>query len=155
MWGDFMILYATYSSPFGQIRIGYENEDVVSIGRGKHEEKAHMPSALTDRVNEQLQEYFAGNRKDFDFPVRLSGTNFQMKVWRVLSEIPYGQTRTYGEIAAAIGNKNASRAVGMACSKNPLWIIVPCHRVVGCGKKLTGYAGGIAMKQALLELEQE
>lgn len=149
-----MICYATYPSPFGPVEIGYEDDAVVFIQCSGVGGNSHVPSKLSDLANKQLQEYFAGNRKDFDFPIRLNGTNFQLKVWRVLAGIPYGQTRTYGEIATAIGNRHASRAVGMACNKNPLWIMIPCHRVVGTGQKLTGYAGGISMKQALLELEQ-
>ena len=83
------------------------------------------------------------------------GTAFQQKVWKALLEIPYGETRTYGEIAAAIGSPKACRAVGMANRRNPIWIVVPCHRVVGAGGSLTGYAGGLAMKEALLQLERK
>lgn len=148
-----MLYFATYPSPFGPVQIGYEDDAIVYIQCRCDAQKPNRPSCLSDLAHGQLLEYFAGNRKVFDFPIRLTGTNFQNKVWLALAEIPYGQTRTYGEIAAAIGNRNASRAVGMACNRNPLWIVIPCHRVVGKGKNLTGYAGGIAMKQALLKLE--
>ena len=102
----------------------------------------------------QLEEYFAGKRKTFDLPLVPKGTEFQQKVWKALQEIPYGETRTYGEIAAAIGNPKAARAVGMANNKNPIGIIIPCHRVVGANGKLVGYAGGMEKKEFLLELER-
>lgn len=101
----------------------------------------------------QLKEYFAGKRKIFDFPYQLKGTDFQQKVWAALCEIPYGQTRTYKDIALAIGNPRACRAVGMANNKNPMSIVVPCHRVIGSNGKLVGYGSGLDMKQALLQLE--
>jgi len=106
-------------------------------------------------VATQLQEYFSGIRKDFDLTLAPKGTPFQKLVWRELTNIPYGQTRTFGEIAAAIGKPGAARAVGMACNRNPIWLLIPCHRVVGRNGALTGYAGGLDMKCKLLELEQE
>ena len=148
-----MVLYACYDSPFGPIRIGYEEESVVSI-RLADGALTHTPSPVSDLANAQLQEYFTGSRKTFDFPMAPHGTPFQMAVWRALCEVPYGQVRTYGQIAAAIGNPKASRAVGMACNRNPLWIVVPCHRIVGSNRALTGYAGGLDMKRTLLDLEQ-
>lgn len=102
----------------------------------------------------QFAEYFSGTRKQFDLPVAGAGTFFQEKVWTALREIPYGETRTYGEIAAEIGVPGASRAVGAANHVNPLPIVVPCHRVVGAHGKLSGYAGGTEMKRALLEHER-
>ena len=99
-------------------------------------------------------EYFQGKRKDFDLPIYAPGTPFQTAVWHEISRIPYGQTRSYGQIAAILGKPKASRAVGQAANRNPLWIIVPCHRVVGKNQALTGYAGGLETKQALLELER-
>ena len=101
----------------------------------------------------QLSEYCAGKRKTFELPLRPEGTEFQRRVWAALSEIPYGETRSYGQIAATIGNPGAGRAVGMANHKNPLPIVVPCHRVIGAGGSLTGYAGGLDIKRKLLELE--
>lgn len=145
--------YAYYDSPFGPIRIGYED----AIRSICHVEKAgndHTPSPLSDRAAKQLEEYFQGQRQEFDLPLRSIGTPFQMAVWEALKAIPYGETRSYGQIAAAIGNPKASRAVGMACNRNPLWIVIPCHRVVGSTGKLTGYEGGLDMKRALLELEK-
>ena len=103
----------------------------------------------------QLQEYFEGRRTDFTFPICPQGTDFQRAVWHELCQIPYGQTRSYSQIAVAIGKGNASRAVGMACSRNPIWIAIPCHRVIGKNASLTGYAGGLPVKQALLDLEKK
>lgn len=102
----------------------------------------------------QFEEYFAGTRKKFDLPIACAGSFFQKKVWAALCEIPYGETRTYGEIAAEIGVPGAGRAVGAANHINPLPIVVPCHRVVGAHGKLVGYAGGIEMKRVLLEHER-
>ena len=103
----------------------------------------------------QLNEYFAGTRKSFDLPLKFDGTEFQNRVWRELQNIPYGKTISYKELAEKTGNIKACRAVGMANNKNPLPIIIPCHRVVGSNGKLTGYAGGLEVKKFLLELEQE
>lgn len=105
-------------------------------------------------VREQLQEYFNGNRQQFDLLFGLKGTPFQKQVWQALSEIPYGETRSYSEIARTIGNPKAIRAVGHANSVNPLPIIFPCHRVIGKNNSLTGYAGGIEMKKQLLQIER-
>lgn len=104
-------------------------------------------------AQKQLEEYFLKERINFDLPIKLVGSDFQVKVWNELLNISYGEVKTYGEIAKLIGNENASRAVGMACNRNPLMIIVPCHRVIGKNKQLVGYAGGIDIKQKLLDLE--
>lgn len=101
----------------------------------------------------QLEDYFAGGRREFDLPMRLDGTPFQRTVWQQLQLIPYGETRTYGELAAMLGKPNASRAVGLANGKNPIGVIVPCHRVIGAGGSLTGYGGGLDRKQRLLAFE--
>ena len=110
---------------------------------------------MSDLVFFQISEYLSGKRQKFDFPYQMIGTDFQKSVWQKLCEIPYGETRTYKEIAESLGKPKASRAVGMACSKNPIWIAVPCHRVIGADGRLTGYAGGLDMKKSLLQLEQE
>lgn len=101
----------------------------------------------------QLRAYLAGERIDFDLPLDHVGTAFQLRVWQALREIPYGETRTYGWIAAQVGQPTAVRAVGLANARNPISIVVPCHRVVGASGRLTGYAGGLACKRALLDLE--
>jgi methylated-DNA-[protein]-cysteine S-methyltransferase len=105
------------------------------------------------RAAAQLAEYFAGTRRTFDLPLAPRGTGFQRIVWHALAKIPYGETRSYGELARAIGRPAASRAVGAANGKNPLSIVVPCHRVVGASGELTGYAGGVATKRWLLDHE--
>ena len=110
--------------------------------------------AQLEEAKQQLAEYFAGQRQAFDLPLRMQGTPFQQKVWAALREIPYGETRSYGQIAAQVGNPKAGRAVGMANNRNPIAIIVPCHRVIGANGSLTGYAGGLSVKQELLALER-
>jgi methylated-DNA-[protein]-cysteine S-methyltransferase len=102
---------------------------------------------------EQLAAYFAGELKEFTLELRLNGTEFQRRVWDRLRQIPYGETRTYGQLADALGNMGASRAVGLANGRNPIGIIVPCHRVVGAGGGLTGYGGGLDRKKRLLDFE--
>ena len=106
-------------------------------------------------AKKQLEEYFEGKRKVFDLPLKQEGTEFQKKVWEALEKIPYGETRTYKEIAKMVGNEKASRAVGMANNKNNIPIIIPCHRVIGSNGKLVGYALGLDMKQYLLDLESK
>ncbi len=103
---------------------------------------------------DQLEAYFAGELKDFTLELRLKGTEFQRRVWEELRRIPYGETRTYGDLAHALGNPAASRAVGLANGRNPIGIIVPCHRVVGADGSLTGYGGGLDRKRRLLEFEK-
>ncbi|ANH94263.1 cysteine methyltransferase [Streptomyces sp. SAT1] len=103
---------------------------------------------------DQLDAYFSGRLREFTLPLRLAGTPFQRRVWEQLCRIPYGETRTYGELAHALGAPGASRAVGLANGKNPIGIIVPCHRVIGAGGSLTGYGGGLARKRRLLDFEQ-
>jgi methylated-DNA-[protein]-cysteine S-methyltransferase len=104
-------------------------------------------------VIDQLEAYFSGELKEFDLPLRMEGTEFQRRVWSELKRIPYGETRSYGELAEALGKPSASRAVGLANGKNPVGIIVPCHRVIGAGGDLTGYGGGLERKQGLLVFE--
>lgn len=148
-----MVQFATYTSPLCPIEIGHEDGKIISICRNNSFSR-HNPSAVSDLANSQLQEYFNGRRKCFDLPIQPKGTPFQISVWKCMLEIPYGEVRTYGQIASAIGKPGASRAVGQAANRNPLWIVIPCHRVVGSNRALTGYAGGLDMKQALLELEK-
>lgn len=109
---------------------------------------------LIDRVREQLDAYFAGERRAFDFPLDTPGTEFQNRVWRALLEIPFGETRSYGELATTIGSPGGARAVGMANGANRIAIVVPCHRVIESGGGLRGYGGGLERKRFLLDLEQ-
>ena len=110
--------------------------------------------ALLKQPIRQLRAYFAGELENFDLPLAPEGTTFQLGVWHRLSEIPYGQTISYGELARRIGNPNASRAVGLANGANPIPIVIPCHRVIGSNGKLTGYGGGLPIKEKLLALER-
>ena len=114
--------------------------------------KAETP--LIQKAVAQIKEYFEGKRKQFNLPLVMHGTEFQMAVWQALQKIPYGETRSYKEIAVSIGRPKAVRAVGMANNRNPISIIVPCHRVIGHDGKLVGYGGGLPLKQYLLELER-
>jgi methylated-DNA-[protein]-cysteine S-methyltransferase len=111
------------------------------------------PEALQEPIR-QLRAYFAGELESFDLPLSPTGTKFQLDVWKRLCDIPYGETISYGELARRIGNPNASRAVGLANGSNPIPIIIPCHRVIGSNGKLTGYGGGLPIKEKLLALER-
>jgi len=115
--------------------------------------KEGVPNGITEEACSQLSAYFAKTRHEFDLPIDVKGTEFQTSVWKALQSIPYGQTVSYLDIAKHIGNPKAVRAVGLANGKNPIAIVVPCHRVIGSNKTLTGYAGGLARKQFLLNLE--
>ncbi|HEX8984980.1 MAG TPA: methylated-DNA--[protein]-cysteine S-methyltransferase [Bryobacteraceae bacterium] len=108
---------------------------------------------LIDEAVRQLEEYFARRRRRFDLPLDLRGTGFQTRVWKALLEIPYGETRSYGELASKLGMPGAARALGAANGSNPVAIVVPCHRVIGSGGRLTGYGGGLDRKKFLLDLE--
>ena len=147
--------FAFYETSIGLFKIGYENGEICSIKTAEIIDCENEPSVLTEEAFKQLEEFFRKERKAFDLPLRIKGTPFQEKVWRALMEIPYGEMRTYGEIAEKIGCPKGAIAVGSASHNNPLWIIVPCHRVVGKGGKLTGYAGGLLMKRKLLQIEGE
>jgi methylated-DNA-[protein]-cysteine S-methyltransferase len=114
---------------------------------------APAPGVLAD-TRRQLSEYFAGERTTFELPLSAGGTPFQQRVWRALAAIPYGETVSYGELAATIGAPHAARAVGLANGRNPIPIVVPCHRVIGADGRLTGFGGGLERKRALLELER-
>jgi O-6-methylguanine DNA methyltransferase len=114
-----------------------------------------IETQLIKQAAKELQEYFDGKRKIFNVPLEPKGTEFQQKVWNALKEIPYGETCSYKKIAEKIGNIKASRAVGMANNKNPIPIIIPCHRVIGANGKLVGYAGGLGVKEILLEIENK
>jgi methylated-DNA-[protein]-cysteine S-methyltransferase len=111
------------------------------------------PEALKEPIR-QLRAYFAGELESFDLPLSPAGTKFQLDVWKSLCDIPYGETISYGELARRIGNPNASRAVGLANGSNPIPIVIPCHRVIGSDGKLTGYGGGLPIKETLLALER-
>ncbi len=142
------------SSPWGYLHMTYDKDYLYSFTiRPTWEGDFGTPSPLTEQVCQEMEEYFAGERKNFTIPTKTEGTPFQEKVWQALRDIPYGETRSYGQIAAAIGNPKASRAVGMANNKNPILIITPCHRVIGANGKLVGFGAGLPLKERLLTLE--
>lgn len=124
-----------------------------ATGEPGHAAGSEIPPLLR-RAAEELGEYLAGRRRDFTLPLDPSGSDFQRQVWQALRSIPYGQTRTYGQIAEQIGRRRAARAVGMANNRNPIAILIPCHRVIGSDGSMTGYAAGIAVKERLLALER-
>ncbi|PRO75340.1 cysteine methyltransferase [Alteromonas alba] len=142
-----------WQSPCGLMAISADEKGITSIRFVSESTAAASPSDLTLACCEQLEAYFDGRLTTFSVPLNPSGTVFQQQVWRQLQSIPYGHTVSYGAIANGIGQPTALRAVGMANGKNPLTIIVPCHRVIGSNGKLTGYAGGLTRKQFLLALE--
>lgn len=144
-----------YQTPLGHLTIASDGSAITAIAFGEQTLAGERRATeLTNRAANQLQEYLAGKRRAFDLPLAPEGTDFQKRVWAALVEIPYGQTRSYSEIAAAIGNPKACRAVGGANNRNPLPIVVPCHRVIGANGALVGYAGGSKTKARLLDLER-
>lgn len=156
--------YQIYSSQMGDMIVCEENGSLTMLEFEDLDPKyPSHPGLGDDAVSEltpllaetvrQLDEYFAGKRHDFDLPLAPQGTPFQQKVWAALRQIPYGTTASYGQIAATMGNPKASRAVGMANNRNPIAIIIPCHRVIGSDGSLVGYGGGLPIKKQLLELE--
>jgi methylated-DNA-[protein]-cysteine S-methyltransferase len=151
----------TVASPVGQLTLAATDRGLIAIlwenDKPRRvpldivaEDERHPVLVETER---QLREYFAGERTTFSVPLDFAGTDFQKAVWRALLAIPFGQTRSYGEIARGLGSPNSSRAVGAAIGRNPISIVVPCHRVLGATGKLTGFAGGLETKASLLDLE--
>lgn len=154
------VVYTYMKSPNGSILLARKEAGLIRInfqegktpftpGEGWRHEDAPLLEAI-----DQLRAYFYGERNDFDLPLAAEGTSFQQKVWDALRRIPCGATTTYGDIARQIGRPTASRAVGAANGRNPLPIVVPCHRVIGANGQLTGFAGGLKLKKALLDHEQ-
>lgn len=153
--------YCYLDTPVGELLLAGDEEALCLIGfpQGKmrHDPEADWiyNEAPFDAAISQLTEYFAGERHSFDLPLQLNGTEFQMDVLQELQKIPYGETTSYGDIAQRIGRPKAVRAVGAANGRNPIPIVVPCHRVIGSGGALTGFGGGLDTKEALLRLEAE
>lgn len=139
----------------GWLSITCRGNAVSRIGFSPEKPEETGKTALSDAVFGQIKAWFSGERKELDFPTVSDGTDFQKRVWAELKKIPYGQTLTYGEVAFRVGCPGGARAVGMACNKNPLPFIVPCHRVVGKNGAMVGYALGLELKKRLLELEKE
>ena len=143
-----------YQMPIGMICVEEEDGAVTGLYMEATTTEDDHETELLQKVHKQLMEYFCHNRREFDLPIRLEGTDFQQQVWNALQGIPYGSTYSYGELARKIGKPKASRAVGGANHKNPILILVPCHRVIGASGKLVGFAAGLDVKEYLLKLEQ-
>lgn len=147
--------YGYYESPIGKIKIEAEGESIIGVSFSMESSEWDENEEVIQCKN-QLQEYFEGKRKEFDLNIKfIKGTEFQISVWKALSNISYGEKVTYKSIAEKINNPKAVRAVGGANNKNPIAIIIPCHRVVGSNGKMVGYAGGIDKKEYLLKLEEK
>lgn len=147
--------YYYYDSPIGILEISTTEEELISILYvDEKRENTEQPKILKE-VIKQIQEYFNGERKEFDIKFKLKGTDFQEKVWNALTHIPYGETVSYKYIATKIGNEKAVRAVGNTNGRNVINIVVPCHRVIGSNKSLTGYGGGLDRKLWLLQHEEK
>jgi methylated-DNA-[protein]-cysteine S-methyltransferase len=153
------VLCTTTESPIGELLLVGDEEALhgLYMQEGRTRMAVRSSWRRADRpfaaVREQLGEYFAGARREFDLPLRMTGTEFERAVWAELERIPYGETRSYGEVARAIGKPDRARAVGAANGRNPISVIVPCHRVIGSDGSLTGYGGGLERKRFLLGLE--
>lgn len=156
------LVYMYMDSPVGALKLVAHDQALVAVmWDNENHKRVRLAELVEDRqhpmlhkVKQQLQEYFAGQRQQFDLPLDFQGTAFQQQVWQALLSIPYGETRSYKEIAVQLGNEKAVRAVGAANGKNPISIIAPCHRVIGSSGVLVGFAGGLDKKQILLSLEQ-
>lgn len=141
-------------TPLGTAIIEADGNGICRLYLSEEEKNSEGTSAELEKASTQLQEYFAGERKEFDLKLNPEGTDFQKKVWELLLEVPFGTTTSYLELSKRFGNTKAIRAVAAANGKNPLWILVPCHRIIGSDGSLTGYAGGLWRKKWLLEHEQ-
>ena len=142
-----------YTSPIGLIECICSENSLHSIKIVDKIGESDIETIFSNRLKSQLEEYFLGRRESFDINITLNGTDFQKNVWKELQKIPYGETVSYSEIAYKIGNKNAHRAVGSACNKNPIIIIIPCHRVISKNGDLNNFAYGNLVKQKLLSIE--
>ena len=153
-----MINYYVYDSPIGKIGIGEEGGKITDVNFERSACKPHeyvtAETPMIKKAHAQLEEYFAGKRKSFDLPLEPGGTDFQRRCWNALIDIPYGETRTYADIARAAGSPQGFRAAGMANNRNHIAIMIPCHRVIGSDGSLIGFGGGLDVKKYLLELER-
>ncbi len=143
-------------SPVGQLCLVEEDACISGLYlKEGREEKISAETPLIRQAKQQLREYFAGTRKEFELPIKFKGTDFQIRVWKALQTIPYGETCSYGEIAKRIGNPKAARAVGNANNKNHIMILIPCHRVIGADGSMVGFGCGLQVKEFLLKLERK
>jgi len=149
-----MIFHYTYEIVLGSVTFVEEDGALLTISMQPSEKGTRQETSLIKKAHQQITEYLKGERKEFDLPLRMKGTDFQIRVWNALLDIPYGETRSYKQIAEAIHNPKGMRAVGMANNRNPFLIVVPCHRVIGANGSLVGYGEGLEMKEFLLKLEK-
>jgi methylated-DNA-[protein]-cysteine S-methyltransferase len=155
--------YKKINSPVGELKLVASEEGLAAIlWQNDRPERVPLGEMVEEpehkvlvKTEKQLTEYFAGERREFDLPLDMRGTPFQKEVWDALLGIPFGETKSYGDLAKQLGNPGAGRAVGAANGRNPISIVVPCHRVIGSSGKLTGFAGGLDVKARLLEMERE
>ncbi|MGL4656539.1 MAG: methylated-DNA--[protein]-cysteine S-methyltransferase [Sarcina sp.] len=144
-----------FNTKIGKLRVTANSNEILEINFYNERDNLDLKTnEITDLAKKQLLEYFKGERKLFDLPLKIVGTDFQKNVWNSMLDIPYGEVCTYKEIAININKEKSSRAVGGAANKNKFMIVIPCHRVIGSNHKLTGYAGGLSAKEKLLELEK-
>jgi len=160
-----MNVFCYVESPIGRLMLTTDGTALTGLYMNLYRNKPSKLPSVSDgwtqnatigplpAASRQLKEYFAGQRREFDLPLRMNGTEFQERVWRELAKIPFGETRSYGQLAKRLDNPNGSRAVGLANGRNPIAIIVPCHRVIGADGSLTGFGGGIDRKEWLLAHE--
>ena len=148
-----MIYQYSYETKLGSVIFVEEDGTLLAISTHRTFSATVQETELIKEAYRQFSEYLEGERKVFDLTFKMQGTEFQKRVWKALCDIPYGETRSYKQIAEAIGNPKAVRAIGMANNKNPLLVVVPCHRVIGANGQLVGYAAGLEKKQFLLHLE--
>jgi len=156
-----MTYFFFYQTKIGTLCIAEENGRLIHIGLNgalpqdiNPQNSKREETALIRKAYAEIKEYLSGNLKKFDLPLEPRGTGFQLKIWSAMQKIPYGKTMSYGQLARAAGFAKAARAAGMACNRNPLPIVVPCHRVIGADGSLTGYGGGLEIKRFLLSLEK-
>lgn len=160
-----MKAYKWIASPIGKYIVAENGKGITFLEHAENERDERLKKEMASmeekdtllllEAERQLQEYFRGERQNFDLPLDAHGTPFQLKVWEALRQVPYGETRSYKEIAAAVDNPKGVRAIGMANNRNPIAIITPCHRIIGANGKLVGYAGGLELKRYLLDLEAD
>lgn len=144
----------TYKSPLGTIMLQSDENRLLSLDFTDQQEVIFSKNSILEQTVKELDEYFAGKRLEFTVPIHQEGTNFQVSVWKALTTIPYGEVKSYFDIATQVGNPKAVRAVGMTNGRNPIGIIVPCHRVIGKNGKMVGYASGVWRKEWLLNHEK-
>ncbi len=148
-------MQAVYSLPCGTLLLTFEDTILTGLTVGGTPTLPSTPTAFSDQVHAEVLAYLQGKCRHFSFAYRADGTSFQQSVWTEITHVPYGETLSYRELAARTGRPDAVRAVAGACSRNPIWFVIPCHRIIGSDGRLHGYAGGLVLKKQLLDLERQ